>query len=47
MFHISTPLLQYGATFGMIVIAISAIFIRMKTGHRPINAKKSSFLRSA
>ncbi|KZE63182.1 cytochrome c biogenesis protein CcdC [Paenibacillus polymyxa] len=40
MFHISTPLLQYGATFGMILIAISAIFIRMKTGHRPINAKK-------
>jgi membrane protein CcdC involved in cytochrome C biogenesis len=40
MIHISTPILQYGTTIGMILIAVSAIFIRMKTGHRPVNAKK-------
>ncbi|MFB5762261.1 CcdC family protein [Paenibacillus medicaginis] len=40
MLHINTAYLQYGATVGMVIMAVLAIFIRMKASHRPINAKK-------
>ncbi|MEK3785123.1 CcdC family protein [Paenibacillus sp. FSL K6-1230] len=39
MFQINPTYLQYGATFGMLTIALMAIFIRMKVGHRPVNSK--------
>ena len=40
MAQISPYYLQIGATVGMLVMALLAIFIRMKASHRPVTIRK-------
>ncbi|WP_411344880.1 CcdC family protein [Paenibacillus sp. WLX1005] len=40
MFQLSPSFLQIGSTVGLVVIALTAILVRSRTNHRPVNAKK-------
>ncbi len=40
MLQFSPSFLQIGSTVGLLVIAITAILVRSRTNHRPVNAKK-------
>ncbi|MEW4371190.1 CcdC family protein [Paenibacillus kandeliae] len=40
MLQLSPSFLQIGSTVGLIVIALTAILVRSRTNHRPVNAKK-------
>lgn len=40
MIHISAPVLQYGATIGMLLMAVLAMFFRLKAGNKPVSIKK-------
>lgn len=40
MVDLNSPILQIGITVGMLVMALAAIFIRVKLGNRPVTIKK-------
>ncbi|WP_322907694.1 cytochrome c biogenesis protein CcdC [Paenibacillus campi] len=40
MLQFSPSFLQIGSTVGLLVIALTAILVRSRTNHRPVNAKK-------